>query len=475
MDKAIINSKILTFKGDKLGIIENGGIGISGDKISYVGKMESFDYKEADILINGSNKITMPGLVNAHTHTGLTLLRGCAQDLPEIEWMNKGIGPIIQHMNIEDFVCGSKLGVLEGLKSGTTTFCEYANNVANIVEHTYLPFNVRVVATETINEISSNRAHLKPTNLYEFNREKGEQAFKRSINLHKQFENNDFVTCSFGPQALDMVSLDLLNTIREEAIDRKSRIHIHVAQGGREKLQIKGRFGSDASTVSVLNKNKLLDENLLAAHCHDTTTRERELLVKQGVNVVCCPSSISMIDGIVPPVGHFVSLNGKVGLGSDQAPGSGLHNMFCEMRTISILTKTMLKEPTALAAWDVLKLGTKMGAKILGMERKIGSLEVGKKADIITIDLAKPNLVPIVSKPFKNFVPNIIYSTTGHEVDNVIINGQQIIANYKFISINEDKIINEANKRAERILDEATDDWIKSDSQMVKYMKKGFL
>ncbi|MHA1366350.1 MAG: amidohydrolase family protein, partial [Candidatus Heimdallarchaeota archaeon] len=168
-------------------------------------------------------------------------------------------------------------------------------------------------------------------------------------------------------------------------------------------------------------------------------------------------------------------LGGNVGIGSDQAPGPGVHNMFTEMRTISLVTKTMLKDPTALPAWEVLKIGTKGGATILGLENKIGSLEEGKLADIITVNLERPNLTPVVSKPFHNFVPNLVYSATGYEVDNVIINGKEIILSNEFVSINQEEIIKEANKSAQRVFADAEEDWIKAGSQLVSSVKKGLL
>lgn len=191
--------------------------------------------------------------------------------------------------------------------------------------------------------------------------------------------------------------------------------------------------------------------------------------------MVGCPSSISMIDGIVPPIGHFNTLGGKVGIGSDQAPGPGLHNMFCEMRTISNLTKILMKDPTALPAWEVLKLATLGGAQILGLEDKIGSLEVGKQADIITINLNKPNLTPIVDDPFHNFIPNLVYSATGSEVSDVIINGKEILLDNQFVTIKEQEIIDEANKRAKKIFSDSSDDWKKAGSQLVKKVEKGLL
>ncbi|MHA1504038.1 MAG: amidohydrolase family protein [Candidatus Heimdallarchaeota archaeon] len=475
MDIVIINTWLLTFKGDSLGIVKNGAIGVEGNKISYVGPTKGFDYKSSNRIIDGTNHVTMPGLVNAHIHTNSTILRGGAQDMPEIEWMNKGIGPIGIHMTPEDSVVGSKLGVLEGLRTGATTFAEYTGNVSNLVDNTYLPFNARVVATETINEVSRNRGHMKPTDIYEFDREKGEKSFGMAKDLFKKYQNEELVTCMFGPQAIDMISLELLKEIKTEAENLQTRVHMHVAQGQREQLQIEGRYGKDTSTVKILAKNDLLSDTLIAAHCHGSEPSERELMVKQGVNMVGCPSCISLIDGIVPPIGHYHSLGGNVGIGSDQAPGPGVHNMFTEMRTISLVTKTMLKDPTALPAWEVLKIGTKGGATILGLEDKIGSLEEGKLADIITVDLKRPNLTPVVSKPFHNFVPNLVYSATGYEVDNVIINGKEIILSNEFVSINQEEIIKEANKSAQRVFADAEEDWIKAGSQLVSSVKKGLL
>lgn len=475
LDIAIINTWLLTFQGDNLGIIENGALGIDDGKIIFAGPTADFNYLAADRIIDGTNHVTMPGLVNAHIHTGLTILRGAAQDLPEIEWMNKGIGPFTLHMTQEDIIAGSKLGVLEGLRTGSTTFCEYTTNVAQLVKEVYLPFKTRVVATETINEVMRNIGHLKPTDLYKFDRSKGEEALRRADALFQTFKDYELVCCHYGPQALDMISIELLKVIREEAIARDSRMHMHIAQGGRERLQIQGRYGKDASTVKVLSKHGLLDKYLLAAHCHDTDENERELMVQRAVKLVGCPSSIGMIDGIVPPVGHYLELGGVAALGSDQAPGPGHHNMFREMRTASLLTKTLLHDPTALPAWQALQLGTMGGARFLGLDDKIGSLEVGNQADVITVDLHQAHLAPIVAKPFHNFIPNLVYSSTGTEIDNVIIQGRPIMLDGTFVQIDEQAIVAEANRRAERLFAESTEDWAKSGSKLVRDVKEGRL
>lgn len=476
MDIAIKNSWILTLTEGKLGIIKNGSLGIEGENIVYVGPSEGLNHKSADVVIDGRNHLIMPGLVNCHIHTSMQLLRGGAQDLPEIEWMNKGIGPLAKHVTGDDIILGSKLGVLEAIRTGTTTFSEYTRNVENLVKEVYLPFNTRVVATETINEVSqTNKASLKPTDLYEFDTSKGEQALKKNEELFRIFQNEDLVTCLYGPQALDMVSVQTLHQIKDNAIEQNSKIHIHVAQGRRERLQIEGRFGKGESTAKILNSENLLGDFLIAVHCHDTDETERKLMVDKGSKMIGCPSSITMIDGIIPPIYSFSKFGGDVGIGTDQAPGPGNHNLFREMRTISILTKSMVKDPTVFPAWEMLRLATIQGAKVLGLDKKIGTLEVGKKADIITIDLLDSFLTPIVSHPFHTFIPNIVYSATGKEINNVIINGKLVLKNGKFTEIDEESIIKKANLRAKEIYANAAEDWEKADSKMVQDVRDGLL
>ncbi|MGM0406245.1 MAG: amidohydrolase family protein, partial [Thermoplasmatota archaeon] len=368
MKTAIINTKLLTFQGEGLGIIEDGAVSFSHGKIDFVGKSSDFKGDEVERTIDGKGHVTMPGLVNAHTHTSSTILRGGAQDVPEIEWMNKAIGPIAKHLKKDDRILGSKLGVIEGLRSGITTFGEYTSDVGRLIEEVYAPFDVRVAATEIINEVTSNKQSLGPKDIYELDRDKGRISLKVTNKIYDRYDGEDLVKIMYGPQALDMVTEDTLKQVKELAEKRSTKIHMHVAQGERERLQIKVRYGKEATTVKVLKESDLLDENLLAAHCHDTTQEEKEIMVENNVDMVGCPSSIAMIDGIVPPVSEFLELGGNVGLGTDQAPGPGTHNMFREMRTSSILTKTKYRDPTKLPAWDILKLGCIGGASVLDLD-----------------------------------------------------------------------------------------------------------
>ena len=466
MDLAIKNTTLITFKGNKPGIIKDGALGVEMDKISFIGKTRDLVENDYNTVIDGSNHVTMPGMVDAHIHSGLALLRGTAQDVPEIEWMDKALGPITNNMDKEDLIVGSKLGIMEGLRSGTTTFGEFTSGLDELLEEVHQPFGARVVGAETINEVVD-----RDNEIYEL--ETSSSQLKENERLMKKYGPNDLIDIMYGPQALDMVSLETLREIRERAKEKGRGIHMHVAQGGRERKQIKKRYG--CSTVEKLKEENFLDRNLLAAHCHDTTEEEKATLVESGTSMVGCPSSIGMIDGIVPPIDRYLSLEGNASLGSDQVPGNGAHNIFREMRTISLLSKCDKEDPTALPAWETLKLGTKNGAEALGLENKIGSLEEGKKADIITVDMKNVNLTPVLHRPFRNLIPNLVYSSTGMEVDDVIINGRKVLRNGEFVEIDEVKIKKEAKKRAERILENSEEEWRSADSKMVEYHKKDLL
>jgi len=466
VDLAIKDTTLITFKDEGPSVIKNGAVGVEMDKICFVGKTEDLDEENYTKIIDGSDHVTMPGLIDAHIHSGLSLLRGTAQDVPEIEWMDKALGPIVKHLEKSDFITGSKLGILEGLRSGTTTFGEFTSDLDETIEKVHKPFGTRVVGAETINEIVDKKG-----DIYEL--ESSDEQFQKADDLFDRYAQSDLIDITYGPQALDMVTLETLRKIKHEADEYDRCIHMHVAQGGRERKQIKSRYG--CSTVEKLKEEEILQDNLLAAHCHDTTDQEKKTIVESETNMVGCPSSIATIDGIVPPIHRFLSLGGNACLGTDQIPGNGAHNIFREMRTISLLSKCLDGDPTALPAWKCLKIATKNGAKALGLKDKIGSLEEGKKADLITVDLKNTNLSPSVQRPFRNIIPNLVYSSTGMEVDNVFINGRKVLRDGKFISIDEERIKKEAEERAKKVLSEAEESWRRSDSKMVEYERDDLL
>ncbi|MFP8891605.1 amidohydrolase family protein [Natrialbaceae archaeon A-CW2] len=474
MDLAIVDTLALTMADDRLGVLENATIGIDDGELVYVGPSSGFE-GEPDRTIDASGRLTMPGLVNAHTHLGLTLCRGGAQDVPEIEWMNRALGPLIEHANAEDHVVGSRLGGLEALRSGVTTVGEYAANVEQLVDRSLEPLGLRVVATETINAVAESSADLGPDDAYPLDEEAGAAALERNETLFEAYADHARVSCLYGPQALDMVPRSILETIRERADAYDRGIHMHVAQGDRERRQIEARYGSGATTVGVLEELGLVSDRLLAVHLHGATSDEREHLAAAGVRMAANPSSIAAIDGVTPPLCEYREYGGVAGIGTDQAPGTGGHDLLRELRTASLLSKTDRGDPTAFPAWTALRVGTIEGARALGIDDLVGSLEVGKRADVVCYDLDHPAVAPTVSRPLHTAVPNLVYGASGGLANTVIVDGEVVLEDRSATTVDEASVLEEADDRATALFDRAATDWEAAGSELVARVEDGWL
>jgi 5-methylthioadenosine/S-adenosylhomocysteine deaminase len=458
-----------------LGFVDDGAVGWTDGEITYVGPAAGVETAAADHVVDGGGSLTLPGLVNAHVHGRQTLLRGAAQDVPEIDWMTRALGPISGHMTAEDGIVGAKLTAIEALLSGTTTLGEYAGEVSELVEQVYSPLGLRVVATEMINAVPDDRSEIGPDETYPFDRDAGEKAVARAENLFARFDDDPLVRPAYGPQALDMLPLDLLESITEQARTHDRTVHMHVAQGDRERRQIAARYGNGSTTVGVLDDEGLLGEHLLAAHLHGATPDEREQLANAGVRMVACPSSITAIDGVVPPIVEYREHGGAVGLGTDQAPGPGGHNALREVRTAAMLAKADSADPTALDAAGALKLVTIEGARALGIADSVGSLSPGKRADVLVCDMQQASVAPTVQVPFHTAIPNLVYGASGNEVCDVFVDGAQLVSGGDIVGLDVDDVVTDALKRAKRVFADAEADWRAAGSSLVNAVDDGQL
>jgi 5-methylthioadenosine/S-adenosylhomocysteine deaminase len=461
-------------KGEGIGSLINGAIAIEGQNIVAVGKTDDLlkEYGSSEHIIDASGKAVLPGFVDGHIHTGLSLVRGMAQDVPEIEWMLKTMAPFTNNLNPEHRIIGSKVGVLEALKAGTTTFGEIGANMGLVADEVFIPAGVRANLANTINEIGPG-SRPSPHKPYIFYEDIGENKFAEGLILIEKYDGigEGRISCILSPHGADMMSKKLLLRVKEKANELGKLAHIHVAQGGREEVQMKIRYGM--TTIKFLNSINYLDDQLIAAHCHQTSDDEIVLLAKKGVRYASCQASIGLIDGITPPLGLFIQSGGKYAtLGSDQAPGNGHHNMLVEMKVAALLNKSRHRDPTILPAWKTLRLATIEGANAIGLGDKIGSLESGKKADIILLDLKVPHMTPIIYDPIRNIAPNIVYSARGDEVSDVIINGVHLVENKLVKTMDEKRIIEEAQIVAEKLCEKSSKQFFEMDGWLAKEVKK---
>ncbi len=468
------NGYVLTMTGNGVGIIEDGAVFVEGENIVSVGKTDDL-VKEcrAELFIDAKNKAVLPGLIDAHCHLEETLFRGEAQDVPEIEWMTTTIGPLEANWTPEDMVVGAKLGIIEAFKAGTTCFGGLGTDMNPITEQVFVPSGARAVLGNKTTMMGPD-SWGAPDEPYKHYQDIGDKTLKASLEFSDKWEGKGEgrITTMLYPQGADMMSGDHLIHVKDVAEERGMIMHIHVAQGGREARQMKARYGK--STVQYLDELGFLGPNVLAAHVHQTSDEEVARLAQSGARYVSCASSIGIIDGITPPLALYLQSGGSAAaIGSDQACGNNSHNMMTEMKTTSLLNKTRHRDPTVLPSWKMLRIATIEGATALGIQDKVGTLEAGKKADLIIMDLKVPHMTPVLTRPVRNLAPNIVYSATGQEVETAIINGKVVMENRKVLTMDEDKAIEDAQKLAVKLCDEALDDFMSRDSYIVKELKKG--
>ncbi|OIJ11664.1 amidohydrolase [Anaerobacillus arseniciselenatis] len=469
----IKNAFVMTMEGKGVGMIENGAVAINGNMIEAVGGTEELTARySADRVIDAKNKLVMPGLIDSHIHTGLSIVRGVSQDMNH--WMQKGLWPFLKHVHEEDTVKGSLVNIIEGVKAGTTTFCDYDTSMNKLVEN-YVTVGARARVAEMVNEIPNDIGKIPVGELYPFDPTIGERKLQENITLMEKWheKENGRITVMFGPHGPDMMSHELLLHTRELAIKYDTKLHMHLAQGDREIEQMVKRYGK--RSVQFLQDINYLDDRLITVHLTEATDEETAIVAKSGASMIYCAGSIGIIDGLVPPVMQFIEAGGVAGLGSDQAPGNNNNNMFNEMKFAAILNKVKRSDPTVFPAPLALRLATIEAAKSIGLDHEVGSLKKGKKADVIIVDLQHPNLSPIITSPIRNIVPNLVYSARGNEVETVLIDGEVIVEEGKLLTVNEEKAVKEAQKVAHEISVRATDDIILAESDLLKMMEEGYL
>ncbi|WP_193064445.1 amidohydrolase family protein [Oceanobacillus oncorhynchi] len=473
VDIIIHNGHLMTMEGKGVGYIADGAVAIKHNKIEAVGQTQEIlrEYT-AERHIDAANKLIMPGFIDAHIHTGIAIFRGVAQDMSN--WMQKGLWSFQKHLRPDESAIGSMVNIIEGIKAGTTTFCDYDGRMDLIVNN-YKKIGARARVAELVNEIPDNIGDLPVGELYTFESSIGETKLNRNLELYEKHHDTEDgrITVILGPHGPDMMSLELLKEVKNHAEKLDTKLHMHVAQGDREINQMEKRYGK--RSIEFLDEHDFLNERLIAVHLTEATDEETAFIAKSGASMIYCAGSIGIIDGMVPPVQHFLDAGGTACLGSDQAPGNNSNNMFNEMKFAAILNKVKYKNPQAFHATQALRMATIEAAKVMGIDHEVGSLRSGKKADIILVDLTAPAFYPVLTKPIRNIVPNLVYSARGDEVDTAIIDGKVIMENKQILTIHEKEEISKAQQTAENIASRAEEDILKADSDILQMVRDGLL
>ncbi|MEM1550637.1 MAG: amidohydrolase, partial [Candidatus Bathyarchaeia archaeon] len=417
-----------------MGIIRSGAIAIKDSKIVYVGREDEAPIFKADEIIDGRGKVAMPGLINCHTHVAMTLFRGIAEDKELGTWLRETIWPLESKLKPNDVYYGALLGLVEMIKSGTTCLVDmyfYEDMVAKAAEE------------------SGIRCVLAPGILDAGHEALGRILLRRAIKIVKEYcgRGEGKIHAMLGPHAVYTCSLDLLRRISEEAAKINVGVHIHLAESENESINIKRTYGK--SEVELLNEVGLLGPRLVAAHCIYLSDEDISLMAKNGVRVrvVYNPVSNMKLSSGIPRVKDLLDAGLIVGLGTDGPASNNCLDMFGTMKVAALLQKALYRDPRVLPAKKVVEMATIDGARVLGLDNIIGSIEVGKRADIILVDVNKPHLTPLY-----DIYAALVYSACGSDIDTVIVDGKIIMRGRVIKTVNEYEVMKKATEVSQDLL-----------------------
>ena len=422
----IQNTLILTMTGAPA---FTGDILIENDTIKSIGFINQRDTEGAQV-IDGRHTLAMPGLINTHTHAAMTLLRSYADDMELMPWLNDKIWPAEAKFVNEYIYWGSALAAVEMIQSGTTTFADMYDSmheVAKVVDESGLRANLArgcvVFSDPELKNIQKN------VRLYE--------------NFHNQSEGR--IKVWFAPHAPYTCPPDYLEKIVEAAKSCNTGIHVHLAETLDEQRQIAEGYGK--TPTEYLNDLGVFELPTIAAHSVYLNDSDIAILKEHNVGIAHNPSSNLKLASGIANIPKYLQAGLNVGIGTDGCSSNNTLNMFKEMTICSFVQKVNAMDPTVLPAEEILQLATIGGARALRWDDEIGTLEVGKKADLILIDLDKPHFAP-----WNNSVSDLVYSAQGSDVKTTIVNGKILMKDYKVLTMDVERIMAEANRIARTVL-----------------------
>lgn len=383
--------------------------------------------------VNAAGKLIIPGLINGHTHIPMVLFRGLADDLDLQDWLTKYIFPAEAKNVTEDFVrAGTRLGLAEMIRGGTTTYCDMYYFEDAIADET-AKAGVRGVLGETIIDfpVADNKTNA--------------EAMAYVERFVKRWHGNELIVPAIAPHAPYTVSADHLKAARAFSDRTGAPIVTHISETKREvedSLKANG-----ATPVDYLERLGFLSDHLIAAHMVWPAADELEILKRRGVGVVHNPQSNMKLASGVAPVPKMLSDGLMIGLGTDGAASNNDLNMWEEMDTVAKLHKAFTGDPKVITAQQAFELATIRGAEALHLEKEIGSLEVGKRADLVIVERDSLNQIPLY-----NIYSDLVYATKAADVETVIVNGRILMRNRRLLTLNERRVKADARVFRARIL-----------------------
>ncbi len=412
------NEKRQTVKND---------IYIEDDKISQIAPSIKV---EAEYVIDGEKKLVLPGLINTHTHLPMTLMRGYGDELSLEKWLNECIWPIEARLDKKFVGAGAKLSLLEMISTGTTCFVDmyfFEDLLATVAKKVgmrgYMGFAIIDFDTPEMPK---------------------ERLLSECEKFCRKWINDDLITPVVAPHSTYSCSPEKFQKASEMAQNYGVLLHTHCSETRKEVYDVKKRYGM--RPVEHLKKLGVLNENTLLAHCGWITKGEIKEIATTGARVSYNPvSNMKLATGGYAPIPELLQAGVLVGLGTDGAASNNSLDMFESMKFATLLQKQHRWNPSIMSAQTVLDMATIGGANCLGIN--VGSIEEGRKADLIMIDLDKPNMIPR-----HNLVSNLVYSVKGCDVSTTIVNGKLLMLEREFLTLDYEKVLEDAEEAARELV-----------------------
>jgi len=433
VDLLITGGTIITMDGSHR-IIENGAIAVQKGEIVKIGTATELRGTRAKQSINAAGKVIIPGLINTHTHVPMSLFRGIADDLDLNEWLTKYIFPAEAKNVNEAFVrAGTRLGLAEMIRGGTTTYCDMYYFEDAIADETKRA-GVRGVLGETVIDfpVADNKTWAEAMSYTQ-----------RYIN---KWKNDPLIVPAIAPHAPYTVSEAHLKEVRALSDQLNAAVVTHVAETKKERDDIKKDHGD--TPAKYLNRIGFLTNRVIAAHSVFVTDEEIDIFKRIGVGVAHNPQSNMKLASGVAPIPQMLSKDVAVGLGTDGAASNNDLNMWEEMDTAAKLHKEFTGDPKVVTAEQAFAMATIGGARALHLDKLIGSIEAGKRADIVLVDWNTIDQVP-----FYNYYSALVYVTKANNVSTVVINGRVVMLNRRLLTLNENAIKIESNTYRKKIIE----------------------
>ncbi len=437
MSTLLVQHATIVTMNDNREVIEDGAILVEGQRIQAVGRASEVVQQypqqvEASEVIDGTGMVALPGLVNVHTHAAMTLMRGYADDMPLMPWLQEKIWPaevkMLENGFAEDAVYwGTMLAAVEMIRSGTTCF--------NDMYHTFR------AATQAMIDAGIRAC---PSGVLLGFLPDAPQRLEKAIDFCREMNGaaDGRIKVMLAPHALYTVEPPLLRRVREAALELGVPIHTHLQETQDEMKQIAEKYNGK-SAIQVMNEIGVFDAPTLAAHCVYVSDADIDILRAQRVAVAHNPTSNLKLASGIAPIVRYLKEGVLVGLATDGAASNNDLDMIEEMRLAALLHKVATLDPTALDAYAALELATRRGAECLRLENEIGQIAPGFKADIALFDFRAPHLTPR-----HNVISHLVYAARASDVHTVIIDGKVVLRHRTFTHLDEEKIMAEASRYA---------------------------